>query len=360
MNFRSDNTAGASEKVLQALIAANGGTQVSYGADEATRRAEAMLSEVFEHEVAAFFVTTGTAANSLGLSCVVPPWGAVLCHAEAHICEDECGAPEFFSGGAKMVGIPGVGGKLDPAAVRRQLAKMPTDAVSIALPAALSLTQATEAGTVYSLDEIAALSEAARSRGLPVHMDGARFANALVTLGCTPAEMTWKQGVDLLSFGGTKNGCVAVEAVVFFDKAKGAQMVRRRKRSGHTLSKGRFLGAQMEAYLADGHWLDLARRANDAAAHLERVLRALPGVRIGWPRQANEVFAILPDAIDQRLTAAGAVYHAWSPDSLPPDAMPKAGEALYRFVASFRTSAEEIEALAAAAAGQPSPRRAAE
>jgi len=358
MNFRSDNTAGASEKVLAALIAANGGAEAAYGADEITSRAVKALCEVFERDVQAFLVATGTAANSLALSCVTPPWGAVLCHAESHIAVDECGAPEFFSAGAKIVGLPGIGCKLAPSTVARQLARMPAGALHNSQPAALSISQANEAGMVYTPAEIAALAEVARSRRLCVHMDGARFANALVTLGCTPADMTWKSGVDILSFGATKNGCFAAEAVIFFDKGQAAEMTFRRKRSGHTLSKSRLLAAQMEAYLHEGHWLDLARRANRAAEQLERTLLSLPGVRIGWPRQANEVFPIISEAVDERLRAANAVYHPWSPSSLPPKSRPRAGEALYRFVTSFRTRTSEIAALRAA--GQPeqaTPRR---
>jgi threonine aldolase len=354
MNFRSDNTAGASEKVLAALIAANGGAQAAYGADEVTARVEKALCEVFEREVAVFLVASGTAANSLALSCVTPPWGAVLCHAESHIAKDECGAPEFFSAGAKIVGLPGIGCKLEPSKVARQLARMPAGSLRDSQPAALSITQATEAGMVYTLEEIAALAETAQARRLAVHMDGARFTNALVTLRCSPAEMSWKSGIDILSFGATKNGCLAAEAVIFFDKAKAAEMPFRRKRSGHTLSKGRLLAAQMEAYLEGGHWLDLARRANDAAERLEQALLSLPGVRIGWPRQANEVFPIIPDAVHQRLRSANAVYHPWSPDWLPQPSMPRAGETLYRFVTSFRTSSLEIEALAAAGQAEPS------
>jgi threonine aldolase len=353
MNFRSDNTAGASEKVLAALIAANAGAQVSYGGDDITLRVETTLGRLFEREVAVFLVTTGTAANSLALSCLTPPWGAVLCHAESHIAEDECGAPEFFSAGAKIVGLPGIACKLAPETLARQLERMPAGSPSQVQPAALSLTQATEAGTVYSRAEIAALTGIAHARRLGTHMDGARFANALVTLGCTPAEMTWKAGIDVLSFGATKNGCLAAEAVIFFDKEKAAEMVFRRKRSGHTLSKGRLLGAQLEAYLRDDHWLALARHANGAAAELEQALLSLPGARIGWPRQINEVFAILPEAVDGRLRAAGIAYHPWSPEWLPAEAMPRSGETLFRFVTSFRTSAMEIEAVRALARQEP-------
>jgi threonine aldolase len=353
MNFRSDNTAGASEKVLAALVAANGGAQSAYGADELTKAVEKTFSEIFEREVAAFLVVNGTAANSLALACAAPPWGAVLCHLESHIADDECGAPEFFTGGAKLVGLPGIACKLEPATVATKLARMPARSMRHSELTALSITQATEAGTIYTRDEIAALAEIARSRGLTVHMDGARFANALVALGCTPAEMTWKSGVDIVSFGATKNGCLAAEAVIFFDKKKGTEMEIRRKRAGHTLSKGRFLAAQMRAYLSNGHWLDLARHANTAAERLEETLLSLPGVRLGWPRQSNAVFAILPDAVDRRLREANAAYHPWSPDWLPVKSTPKKGETLCRFVTSFRTTTTEIDALRVAGQAEP-------
>jgi len=357
MNFRSDNTAGASEKVLAALIAANGGAQAAYGADELTKRVERAFCELFEREVAAFLVVSGTAANSLALSCVTPPWGAILCHDESHVVRDECGAPEFFSGGARLIGLPGIGCKLAPETVATHLARLPEGSVHSSQPAALSVTQATEAGTIYSLQELAALAEIAHARSLAVHMDGARFANALVMLGCTPAEMSWKSGVDVLSFGATKNGCLAAEAVIFFDKEMSRDLPFRRKRSGHTISKGRLIAAQMLAYLEDGHWLDLARRANKAAERLEHVLLSVPGVRIGWKRQANEVFALIPHAVHERLRAADAVYHPWSPEWLPPTAKPRPGETLYRFVTSFRTSFSEIEALGAAGQAEPSGAR---
>ncbi|MBV8447707.1 MAG: low specificity L-threonine aldolase [Hyphomicrobiales bacterium] len=353
MNFRSDNIAGASEKVLAALMDANGGTQPAYGTDELTKKVEKSLCEIFERDLAAFLVVNGTASNSLALSCAAPPWGAVLCHAESHIADDECGAPEFFTGGAKLFGLPGIACKLEPATVAAKLERMPPRSLRFSEPMALSITQATEAGTIYTCDEIAALTKVARSRGLAVHMDGARFANALVALGCTPAEMTWKAGVDILSFGATKNGCLAAEAVIFFDKAKATEMAIRRKRAGHTLSKGRFLAAQMLAYLDNGHWLDLASHANAAAEKLEEALLSLPGVRLGWPRQSNAVFAILPEVIDQRLRNANVSYHAWSPDWLPVKTRPSPGETLYRFVTSFRTSEAEIEALRTA--GRPEP-----
>ncbi len=257
MNFVSDNLAGASAPVMQAMAAANDGFAAGYGNDAWTKRVEALFAELFEREVAVFLVTTGTAANSLALASLVQPWGAVLCHHEAHVAADECGAPEFFTGGAKIVGLPGDGCKLVPDVVADQLARMRAGAVHQVQPQLLSITQATECGLVYTPAEIAALKQAILPRGLKLHMDGARFANAVAALGCTPAEITWKAGVDVLSFGGTKNGAFAAEAVIVFDPADAVEMPWRRKRAGHTLSKGRLIGAQFEGLLANRHWLCL-------------------------------------------------------------------------------------------------------
>ena len=219
----------------------------------------------------------------------------MFCHEEAHVHDDECGAPEFFTGGAKLVGVPGYAGKITPEALAETLARYPRGLVKSCQPAALTLSQVTEAGTVYSLAEIAALAATAHAAGLAVHMDGARFANALVALGCTPAEMTWRLGIDALSFGATKNGALACEAVVFFDKPRAESFPYLRKRGGHTLSKGRLLGAQMAAYLENGLWLELAARANALARRLSEGLVALPGLRAVWPTEANEVFVVGAD-----------------------------------------------------------------
>ena len=257
MDFASDNVSGASGPIVEELArAARAGAEGTYGNDRWSRQAVRMLEDLFEHELSVAFVATGTAANALALAAVSPPWGAVFCHAHAHVNEDECGAPEFYTAGAKLVGVPGPMGKVTPDALRTVLKRFPRGIVRQVQPASLSLSQATESGTVYTPVEIEALAGIARDAGLPVHMDGARFANALVSLGCTPAAMTWKAGVDVLSFGASKNGALACEAVVFFDPARAEHAAVQRKRAGHILSKGRLLGAQMTAYLRDDHVLD--------------------------------------------------------------------------------------------------------
>ncbi len=345
MNFISDNLAGASAPVLQAMAAANDGFAAAYGNDAWTQRVESLFSDLFERKVAVFLVASGTAANALALASIVKPWGAVLAHHESHIADDECGAPEFFSGGAKIVGLPGTGCKLSPEAVTRQLARMRAGALHQVQPQALSITQASECGLVYTPDEVAALKAAAAPRGLKLHMDGARFANALVRLGCSPAEISWKAGVDVLSFGGTKNGAFAAEAVIFFDPAEAAEMPWRRKRSGHTLSKGRLIGAQFEGLLADGHWLDLARHANAMAARLAEGVAANGKARLAWACEANEVFLVAPAALQDRLKAGGVQYLAWSDAALPEEGRLRPGEVVGRFVCSFATRAEDVEQL---------------
>ena len=341
MNFASDNIVGASAPVLDAIVRANGGAMAAYGADEITKGVEARFSGIFEREAAVFLVTTGTAANALALACAVPPYGLAVCHAEAHVIDDECGAPEFFMHGAKLVGLPGVGSKLSPDTVsaylkslRRADRQMP--------PKALSISQVTEGGLVYGLDEIAALSSVCREHGLALHMDGARFANALVRLGCTPAEMTWKVGIDILSFGGTKNGCLMAEAVVVFDPALAEGLAHRRKRAGQVVSKGRLLSAQFEAYFAGDHWLANARHANRMAALLAEGLSGVPGVRIPLAVEANEVFPVVPRSIDAALRAAGFAYHPWTTGSLPEGEEAGPDQALIRLVTSFATEESAV------------------
>jgi threonine aldolase len=352
MNFASDNVMGASRPVLDALLAANEGPMAAYGADPVTARVERALCELFERELAISLVATGTGANALALSALVPPYGLAVCHAEAHVIDDECGAPEFFMHGAKLAGLPGPGAKLDSGTVAAYLDGLPR-AVKQMPPKALTISQATECGLVYRPDEIRALADVVHARGLTLHMDGARFANALVALGCTPAEMTWKAGVDALSFGATKNGCLAAEAVIFFDPALGESMPWRRKRAGHTLSKGRLIAAQLEGYLAGDHWLANARHANAMAARLAGGLQAVPGVRLAFPVEANEVFVVLPRALDESLRAAGAVYHPWTTASLPPGERVGPGESLIRLVASFATTAADVDRFLAACAHAP-------
>lgn len=350
LNFASDNVWGASAPVLQAVVAANAGPLPAYGADDLTREVEGRFADLFEREVAVFLVGTGTAANALALAAALSPWGMCLCHEEAHVVDDECGAPEFFAHGAKLLGLPGTGGKLEASSVAARLAKLPSGVKQMP-PQALSISQATEAGMLHDLGEIAALSGLCRERGLTLHMDGARFANALVSLGVTPADMTWRAGVDILSFGATKNGCLSAEAIVVFDPRLAATLAYRRKRAGQLFSKGRLVAAQFRGYFGDDHWLANARHANAAAARLSAGLSRCPGVRIAWPTQVNEVFAILPSRLDAALRGAGVIYHPWSPRSLAAGESVGAGEVLVRMVTSFATSDEAVERCLAVAAG---------
>jgi threonine aldolase len=342
MNFASDNGAGVAPQILDAIAASSRGNAPAYGADDYTARAEAGLSEVFETRVAAFLVATGTAANALALSALVNPWDAVFCHEEAHVHDDECGAPELFTGGAKLVGIAGEGGKITPEALRETLERFPRGLVKSSQPGALSLSQATEAGTIYAVSEVSELSSIARRNGISVHMDGARFANALVRLEVTPAQMTWRSGIDVLSFGVTKLGALAAEAVVFFDTARAAFFAERRKRAGHLLSKHRFIAAQFDAALVEDCWLKLARHANAMTDRLAQKLMAV-GLAPVWPVEANLVFIALPRALDARLKAAGARYYVRPSESLEIDT----DHVLVRLVTSFATHEDEVDRFAA-------------
>jgi len=298
VNFASDNTAGVAPAILAALARVNDGHVPSYGDDEVTARVKRRLADLFEHEVAVFLVPTGTAANALALAQFMPPWGAVLCHVESHIATDECGATEFYGGGVKLVTLPGVGCKIAPATLQAALERGPWGGPHHVSAAALSLSQATEAGTIYRASEIRQLAEIAHAHAVAVHVDGARFANALLRTNATPAELTWRAGVDVLSFGATKGGALAAEAVIFFDPARATGMPERRKRGGHLLSKHRFLAAQLDAYLADDLWLDLARHANRMADRLAKGLSAA-GIKPVWPVEANEVFAPITTDMDK-------------------------------------------------------------
>jgi len=350
MNFASDNAYGVAPEIMEALVAANTGTAASYGADTETERCEKQLSALFERPVESLLVSTGSAANSIALSAYVAPYGAVLCHAEAHIMTDECGAAEFYAGGAELIGLPGEGAKIDPDHLACYLGRYGFGDQHSVQPHILSLTQATECGCVYTLDEIAALAEIAHRHGMKVHMDGARFANALVRLGCTAADMTWKAGGDVLSFGATKNGAMAAEAIVIFTegdeaRARRQDLVFRRKRGGHLLSKGRYLGAQMSAYLADDRWLAMARAANDKAQCLADGLSAVPGVTHAWPTEANEVFLVMPEALKQALFAKGAYFYDW-PGTWPAGSSTAApNHALVRRVCAFNPPDADIEAI---------------
>jgi threonine aldolase len=349
MNFASDNTAGVAPEIFDALARANEGFTLGYGNDDLTRAVERRIGEVFERDAAVFLVPTGTAANALALAHVSPPWGAVFSHSEAHIVTDECGAPEFFGNGLKLIGLPGVGCKLSAPSLQAALAAYHGHAPHQVIPSAVSISQASEAGTIYRPDEIAALAEVAHSRGMKLHMDGARLANALVRLNASAAEATWKSGVDVLSFGATKGGAMAAEAVVVFDRALAAHMGERRKRAGHLLSKHRFLSVQFDAFLRDDCWLRLARHANAMADRLAAGLQDI-GLAPVWPVEANLVFAILPQAVEQRLRDAGARYYVRSSESLPPGIALRPGDVLVRLVTSFATRQDEIDRLVALAA----------
>lgn len=343
MDFTSDNTCELAPQIRDALLGADAGRVPSYGGDPWSAGLDRAFSELFATEVRVFPVLTGTAANALALAHLTPPWGAVLCHGEAHIHTDECGAPEFFSAGCKLVAVGGAHGKLDPQALVQTLEGFPPGSVHHVQPAALSLSQATEAGTVYGPHEVAALCAIARTRGMKVHMDGARFANAVARLGAEPAALTWRVGVDVLAFGATKNGAMMAEAVVFFDPALAEAFALRRKRAGQLLSKSRYLAAQLLAYVADGLWLELAGHANAMAQRLADGLAA-HGYPPVHPVEANEVFVRLPETLAELLRRRGALFHDWPTSSAGPDGR--------RFVTSFASRAEEVDAvLALVAAG---------
>ena len=337
MTFASDNWAGAAPEIIEAIARANEGPAPAYGGDDLTRRVEARFAEIFERDCAVYFVATGGAANGLAMSVLTPPYGMVFCHEQAHVQMDECAGPEFFTGGAKLWPVAGAGGKVTAEGLKAALAGFPERAPHGAPPLVLSLTQATECGTVYSVDELKALGAVARANGLAVHMDGARFANAVVSSGASPAELTWKAGVDALSFGGTKNGCIAAEAVVFFDPDKAGDFEFRRKRAGHLWSKMRFIAAQFDAYLTDGLWLDLAARANAMALRLSKGIASIDGAEIAYLTEINEVFAIFPDGVADKLLETGAVFYPWVTPGDP------AGGRMNRLIASFRTTEGQVD-----------------
>ncbi|WP_319532346.1 low specificity L-threonine aldolase [uncultured Cohaesibacter sp.] len=344
MQFASDNWAGASEPVMEALLRHNGGFVPAYGSGDLCEAIEKRFQDIFETECAAFVVATGTAANALGLSTATGPGGTVFCHKEAHIRVDECGAPEFLSSGARMWGLDGNLGKITPDAILRGLKEVPHGVVHHGQPSAISLSQATEYGTAYSVSEIADLASCAHANHLKVHMDGARFANAMLAIDATPAEMTWKAGVDILSFGATKNGAWCAEAVVFFNPADASDFIYRRKRAGHLFSKMRFVAAQFEGYFEKDHWLDNARHSNKMASRLVAGLEASPIARPAWPSQSNEVFAIIKKTSAEKAKHKGAIFHDWPSTGLAPEDRPADDEELFRLVCSFATRPQDVDA----------------
>lgn len=340
MNFSSDNAAGAHPRIVEALArAAAAGPMPAYGADPITENVAKRISEIFEREVAMFPVATGTAANALALSALCPPWGGVLCAAEAHVEVDECGAVEAISG-ARVMPIETQDGRLTYAALRARVAPIRRGDQHQVQPAAVTITQATEAGTVYAPHQVSAVGDFCRDEGLYLHMDGARFANALVSIGCSPAELTWKAGVDVLSFGATKNGALAAEAVIFFKPELAKDFLFRRKRAGHLFSKMRFLSAQLETYLEDGLWLANARHANALATRLAFGLVDIPGVELEYPVEANELFVRLPAKVANALFDAGFHFYPWG--APPPDAETPG---LFRFVTAFDSDPGAVDAL---------------
>lgn len=341
MFFASDNAAGAHPAILEALARAGEGPAMPYGNDPATAGFEAKVREVFEApEARAFLTATGTAANSLTLATLCNPWDTVYTHALSHIENDECGAPEFYTGGAKLTLLAGADAKIDLEDFRAKLRAAAPHGLHNVQPGALSLTQATEQGAVSSLDETRALTAIAREAGLPVHMDGTRFANALVHLGCTPSEASWKSGVDVLCLGATKNGALAAEAVILFDPSRAREFELRRKRGGHLFSKMRFVAAQMEAYLTDGLWLEMAAHANALAGRLAAGVRTAPACRLLNAPEANILFAEIPLAAHRALWEAGARYY---PRELPPERAPEDTPVPVRLVTSFQTSEAEVD-----------------
>ncbi len=336
MHFLSDNAAGVCPEVLAAVAAASGPASAGYDGDDWSMRLDAAFGAVFERDCVVLAVATGTAANALALAALVPPFGAVVCHEEAHIHVDECGAPEFYTGGAKLLLAPGASGKLTPAGIEAALAGHRGDVHQVQVRA-LSLTQATEAGTVYAPAELAALGDLARRRGWRVHLDGARFANAVARLGCGPADISWRAGVDILSFGCVKNGGLSAEALVIFDTTLADDLRYRRKRAGQLQSKGRMQAAQLLAMVTDGVWLRNAARANAGAARLAEAA----GGRLLYPVEANEVFVQLRPGEPAALRQQGFGFYDWG----------AAGSDEARFVVAWDTPDAAIAALAATLRG---------
>ncbi|MBI5089849.1 MAG: low specificity L-threonine aldolase [Actinobacteria bacterium] len=338
MELRSDNAAGAAPEIIAALSTANTGSAAPYGDDELTAQLTDTVRTVFERPNARVFpVLSGTAANSIGLAALTPPWGAVLCHETAHVLRSEGGATSMFSGGAVMHGLAGENFRIDVAALHRALDSTRWGDPHHSQPSVLSLTSPSDYGTVYGISQIRELTEVARSRGLRVHLDGARIANALVALGCTPAELTWRSGIDVVSLGATKNGALSTDAIVCFDDAVSEQLVYRVKRAGHVASKMRFQSAQLQAYLTDGLWLRLAATANTTMARLARGVQRL-GLELVAPADANMIFVRIDDSAIDRLEQSGLLFY-------------RMGSGMVRFVTSFRTTEDEVDDAIARIAG---------
>ena len=340
MYFTSDNASGAAPEIMAAIVTANEGFARSYGSDDLMVAVQSRIRQIFDApEAAVYLVATGTAANALALSLYCPPWGTVFAHTDAHIALDECGAPEFYTNGAKLIGVDGAHGKMTPDTLTQAIDNIGQGGVHGVQRGMVSITNVTEAGTVYTTAEGAALAAVAKSYGLPCHLDGARFTNALVATNASAADMTWAAGIDILSFGGTKNGCLGVEAVVIFDPAKAWEFELRRKRGGHLFSKHRYLSAQMLAYLTDDLWLRLARHANAMGTRLAGGLIAKPGVQMRHPVGANMMFPEWNTGTHAQLESQGAVYYRMNA---------QAGREAARLVTSWSTNPEDVDAFLAA------------
>ena len=337
MNFASDNWAGATDAVMDAVARANGGFAPAYGDDPLTAKVKHTFSEIFEREVEVFFVASGTAANSISMTAVARPSGYILCSDRAHLHTDEFNASEFFTG-MKVATVPTADSLMTPAALEETIARLPPDGHRGPL-AALSLTNASEFGRVYRAADVAALAAIGKRHGTAVHIDGARFANAVAATGESPADLTWRSGVDLMSFGGTKNGCIVAEAVVVFEPGRFPDLLNLRQRAGHGLSKQRFIAAQYEGYFADGNWLKTAGHANAMNQRLQAGLARSNAARLPWRSEANESFPAISAATAKRLREAGAVFHTWEPAG--------DGEELVRLVTSFATTEAEVDAFLA-------------
>jgi threonine aldolase len=335
IDYRSDNTGRAAPEILEALVRANAGTALGYGADDWTARLQERFGELFETRVRVFPVATGTAANALSLAAISPSWGLVYCSEAAHINTAEANAAGFFGGGLKLAPVAGSHGRIDAEALRETLAAIPPGALHRGQPAAVSLTQASDLGAVYPLGEIRRVAEIGKARGLKLHMDGARFANALARLGCSPAEMSWRAGVDILSFGATKNGGALCDAIVVFTPALADGLAVQLRRAGQVWSKMRFASAQLAAYVADGLWLRLARASNAAAARIAGGIAGLPRLRLVAPVEANELFLEMPSAVMDALEQDGFQFYRRS-------------ATLARFVCRFDVTDAEADALVAA------------
>lgn len=339
MYFASDNSSFVPPQVMEALHRVNDGYRASYGKDPEMDEVRRLVREIFEApDAEVFLVSTGTTANALSLATLIDPWQSIYCHRDAHIAIDECGAPEFYTGGAKLQLIDGDHGKITPEALEAAVATQVKGDVHSVQPGVLSLTNVTEAGTVYSPAELSALFETAKRQGVRAHLDGARFANAVASTGATPAELSWKAGVEVLSFGGTKNGLLGVEAVILFDPSLAWEFELRRKRGGHLFSKHRYLSAQMMAFLTDSLWLNMATKANSAAKRLARGLQGNPDVEIHHPVDANLIFATMPRILHRNAVNAGAQYYFTDINGDDDERLP------CRLVCSWSTTDEDVDA----------------